>query len=71
MSHGDEPDLTFLLCTDGVGACLSDSAVEAVLDSADDPRVAVQSIVRAALSAGAPDNVTAMIAHVTEGSPYR
>jgi serine/threonine protein phosphatase PrpC len=56
-----EPGLRFLLCTDGLGACLDDDAVGDVVARASGDAAAVRDLLTAALTAGAPDNVTLMI----------
>jgi len=59
----------WLLCSDGVSDYLPDDAIAAVVASADDPAVAAQLVVAAALQAGSRDNVTAVVADVVDGPP--
>lgn len=70
--HVVEPDLSireaelgdrFLLCTDGLSGVLSEAAIHEVL-SQHDPTGAVTALVDLALEAGAPDNVTCVVADV-------
>ena len=56
----------YLLCSDGLCGVVTDSAIEAVLAQVSDPTAAVTELVDLALAAGAPDNVTAVIADVVE-----
>jgi serine/threonine protein phosphatase PrpC len=55
------PDDRFLLCSDGLTRVVSESEIRTWMQSAD-PRAAAEGLVRAALDAGAPDNVTVLIA---------
>jgi protein phosphatase len=56
----------FLLCSDGLCGVVTDEAIAAVLAQVPDPTAAVTELVELALAAGAPDNVTAVIADVIE-----
>ncbi len=56
----------YLLCSDGLCGVVTDEAIEAVLAQVPDPTAAVTELVDLALAAGAPDNVTAVIADVIE-----
>jgi protein phosphatase len=51
-----------LLCTDGLHHLLSLDAIRTTLVEEDDPCVACQRLVRAAVESGGPENVTAVIA---------
>jgi serine/threonine protein phosphatase PrpC len=53
-----------LLCSDGVNGMLDDTAIEAVLTGADDPRDAAGRVVAAAVEAGGRDNATAVVVDV-------
>jgi protein phosphatase len=68
--HVVEPDLSmreakagdrFLLCTDGLHGVLTDEQLQQLM-SVGDPTGTVTSLVEKALEAGAPDNVTCVIA---------
>lgn len=70
--HVVEPDLSireaelgdrFLLCTDGLSGTVSDRDIRDVL-AQHDPTGAVTALVDMALEAGAPDNVTCVVADV-------
>jgi protein phosphatase len=56
----------YLLCSDGLCGVVTDEVIEAVLAQVPDPTAAVTELVDLALAAGAPDNVTAVIADVIE-----
>jgi serine/threonine protein phosphatase PrpC len=53
-----------LLCSDGVNGMIDDATIEAILDSAGDPRDAADRLVAAALEAGGRDNATAVVIDV-------
>lgn len=55
-----EPGDRFLLCSDGLSGVISDSRLEEILQHPDLTYV-VSTLIEMALSAGAPDNVTAII----------
>jgi PPM family protein phosphatase len=70
-----EPDLSvrearlgdrYLLCSDGLHGLVSDDEIAGILGSRE-PTVCVTELVDLALSRGAPDNVTVVVAHVIEG----
>jgi len=54
----------FLLCSDGLSDIVADEAIEQVLRSTPDPRRCAQQLVKLALDAGGPDNVTVVVADV-------
>ncbi len=56
----------YLLCSDGLSGVVDDADIERVLAHVQDPTAAVTDLVDLALAAGAPDNVTAVIADVIE-----
>jgi type VI secretion system protein ImpM len=55
------PDDRFLLCTDGLTRVVTDSEICGLMETPD-IRAAVDSLIKATLDAGAPDNVTVLIA---------
>jgi serine/threonine protein phosphatase PrpC len=62
----------FLLCSDGLSDVVTDDAIGQVMSSDPDPRQCAERLVKLALAAGAPDNVTVVVADVTcevEASP--
>ncbi len=56
----------YLLCSDGLCGVVEDAAIAGVLTSVPDLTAAVSALVDLALEAGAPDNVTAVVADVVE-----
>ncbi len=56
----------FLVCSDGLSDVVTDDAIARVLLSDLDPRTCGERLVRLALDAGAPDNVTVIVADVVE-----
>lgn len=52
----------YLLCSDGLSDIITDESIEDTLVAGDDPGACAKSLVRLALQAGAPDNVTVVIA---------
>lgn len=50
-----------LLCSDGLPRCVYESAMAAVLAQAATPQDACEALVREALEAGAPDNVSVIV----------
>lgn len=59
---------TLLLCTDGISDVLAPARISELHDrfSPEDPQRLAQAIVRAAWDADAGDNLTAVVAHLTE-----
>ena len=71
--HDFSPDLQFhdavagdryLLCSDGLHACVSAEAIGAVLVGVADPDEAAEELIRLAMESGGPDNVTCIVADV-------
>jgi protein phosphatase len=58
----------YLLCSDGLSGVVEDVELARVLQENADPTAAVTALVDLALEAGAPDNVTAVVADVIEAS---
>jgi serine/threonine protein phosphatase PrpC len=58
-----------LLCSDGLSGPVSDADIARTLQSAESPQEAAESLVQQALDAGAPDNVTVLVADVVEEHP--
>ena len=55
-----------LLCSDGLSGVVPNDMLERVLRAYEDPTAAVQALVDLALLAGAPDNVTVVVADVVD-----
>ena len=58
-----------LLCSDGLTAMVPDGQIREILSATPDPQEAVDTLVRAANSAGGVDNITALILDFDEGEP--
>jgi serine/threonine protein phosphatase PrpC len=54
----------YLLCSDGLSDIVTDDAIAEVLRSAKEPQACAERLVKLALQAGAPDNVTVVVADV-------
>ncbi|SDD94541.1 protein phosphatase [Glycomyces harbinensis] len=63
------PGDRLLLCSDGLSGPVSDSDIARTLQTAASPQEAAESLVQQALDAGAPDNVTVLIADVVTEHP--
>lgn len=55
----------FLLCSDGLSDFVADEAIAEALGSCPDPERCAELLVKLALQAGAPDNVTVVVADAT------
>ena len=73
-----EPDLflhegragdRYLICSDGVTAVLDDAEIRAVLASVEDPAAAVDRLIEQANEGGGPDNITCIVADMSEDGP--
>ncbi|MEV1288010.1 protein phosphatase 2C domain-containing protein [Micromonospora sp. NPDC049679] len=56
-----------LLCSDGLTDVVADDAIDLVLRTGPGPRDCAERLVELALAAGAPDNVTVVVADVLSG----
>ena len=56
-----QADDRFLLCSDGLTRVVSEAQISTLM-AASDLRAAVDGLIQATLDAGAPDNVTVLIA---------
>jgi PPM family protein phosphatase len=54
----------YLLCSDGLSTVISTEAIQDTLREAGDPDQAVQQLIEAAIAAGGPDNVSAVVADI-------
>jgi PPM family protein phosphatase len=73
-----EPDLfqldgalgdRYLICSDGVMAVLSDQEIHDVLATVAEPADAVARLIELANEGGGPDNITCVVADLTDGVP--
>lgn len=62
-----EPGDRLLLCSDGLTAVVADAGIARLLADADGPVQACEALVDATLAAGAPDNVTVVVAVAAGG----
>ncbi len=63
------PGDRYLLCSDGLSDVVDDEAIADALSSEPDVNRCAQLLVRLALEAGAPDNITVIVVDVAEDSP--
>jgi protein phosphatase len=57
-----------LLCSDGLTACLGDHELGDCLEAALSPREVCERLIKAALTRGAPDNVSVVSVFVQESA---
>lgn len=78
VQSSPEPDLSvrdaeagdrWLLCSDGLPRVVSDETIERTLRELDDVGECADRLVQLALRAGAPDNVTCIVADVLDATP--
>lgn len=60
------PGDRYLLCSDGLSDIVTDEAILEVLRSISEPQVCAERLVKLALQAGAPDNVTVVVANLEQ-----
>lgn len=60
----------WLLCSDGLSGFVSAETIGHVLSTVDDPGECAEELIRLTLLAGAPDNVTCVIADVVEAGRF-
>lgn len=59
----------YLVCSDGLSGVVSHETIEQAMSTALSPDEAADGLVALALRAGAPDNVTCIVAHVVNSGP--
>ncbi len=59
----------YLLCSDGLSDYVTDGSIEQALALCPEPQLCAEHLVRLALRAGAPDNVTVVVCDVVLASP--
>ncbi len=62
-----EPPDRVLICSDGLSDYVDDDAIEETLRTCANPQEATDQLIKLTLAAGAPDNVTAVVADVVAG----
>lgn len=60
----------WLLCSDGLSGVVSPETLGAVLAEIDDPGECAEELIRLALRAGGPDNITCVVADIVEPGSY-
>jgi protein phosphatase len=60
------PGDRFLLCSDGLSDYVDDATIGTVLREVADRKACATELITRTLEAGAPDNVTVIVADVTE-----
>jgi len=68
FAHHAEPGDRYLICSDGLTAVLTDETIAGVLADRPDPDEAVDQLIDLTLRGGAPDNVSVVLADVSETS---
>ncbi len=63
-----QPGDRYLICSDGLTGVLNGEAISQVLSAAREPDRAVAELIRLAREAGAPDDVTVIVADVPDGT---
>jgi protein phosphatase len=63
------PGDRLVLCSDGLSGPVSDADIARTLQTAASPQAAAETLVQQALDAGAPDNVTVLVADVVADDP--
>jgi protein phosphatase len=63
------PGDRWLLCSDGLSSYVSEEKLTAILTTVPSPQDAADRMVKESLDHGAPDNVTVVIADVTDAGP--
>jgi len=65
--HQPDPGDRYLLCSDGVSAVIPELDLQRVLSAAGDPEQAVTELMTLVHQAGAPDNVSCVVADIDPG----
>ena len=63
------PGERFLMCSDGLTGEVGDARIQEILGSVDDPQMAADLLVQAAIDAGGSDNVTVVVVDHRPGGP--
>jgi serine/threonine protein phosphatase PrpC len=68
-----QPGDRWLLCSDGLSGYVAEREIAEILLTTHDPEEACEKLIQASLAEGAPDNVTAVIVHISDSdvSPPR
>jgi len=65
------PGDRWLICSDGLSGVVKHDAIQATMGAKDSPKAVGERLIRQALDAGAPDNVTVVIVDIDRGEPAK
>jgi serine/threonine protein phosphatase PrpC len=63
-----EPGDRWLLCSDGLSGYVAEREIAEILLTTHDPEEACDKLIQASLAEGAPDNVTAVVVHISDSN---
>jgi len=69
--HEGQPGDRYLLCSDGLSGVVSDETLRETLAATADPEAVTRQLIELALLGGGPDNITCIVADVTDSGTTR
>jgi len=69
--HEAQPGDRYLLCSDGLSGVVSDETLRETLATIADPEAVTRQLIELALLGGGPDNITCIVADVTDSGATR
>ena len=69
--HESQPGDRYLLCSDGLSGVVSDETLRETLATIADPEAVTHQLIELALLGGGPDNITCIVADVTDSGTTR
>jgi protein phosphatase len=69
--HEGQPGDRYLLCSDGLSGVVSDETLRETLATIADPEAVARQLIELALLGGGPDNITCIVADVTDSGTTR
>src|ERR1700734_1295458 len=69
--HEAQPGDRYLLCSDGLSGVVSDETLRETLATIADPEAVTRQLIELALVGGGPDNITCIVADVTDSGTTR
>jgi protein phosphatase len=69
--HEGQPGDRYLLCSDGLSGVVSDETLRETLATITDPEAVTRQLIELALLGGGPDNITCIVADVTDSGTTR
>ncbi len=69
--HDGQPGDRYLLCSDGLSGVVSDETLRETLATIADPEAVTRQLIELALLGGGPDNITCIVADVTDSGTTR